>query len=76
MCSAQIDDRKGDKIGALLYFKMGRFSRRHRGETEGESDLAGDESSLRKQQKTRFAAQGGRLVLTSTEVRHDAVMKG
>lgn len=31
---------------------------------------------IRKQQKTRFAAQGGRLVLKSTEVRHDAVMKG
>lgn len=31
---------------------------------------------VRKQQKTRFAAMGSSLVLMSTEVRHNAVIKG
>lgn len=31
---------------------------------------------VRKQQKPRFAAMGGSLVLMSTDVRHNAVIKG
>lgn len=55
---------------------MERFSTRLSGETDGGSDLAGDERLCKKAQKTWFAGKEGSLVRQRTEVRHAAVIKG
>ena len=61
---------------ALVYFKMGRFSMRHRGATDRESDRARGESLCEKAIENKVCWNGGSLVLKSIEVRYDAVIKG